>query len=120
MARILVATDDSRAFDVLQAELEGLGHEAVWAVTGHEAVSYAQEAPPDLVLIDSRIEMFDARETCYLMREDPDLPPALPILLLTDEEINAKKLEQFKVSGIIGRTHGSQDLREMLTRYGVS
>jgi len=117
MALILVATPDTRLAEILRAEVEGLGHESLWAVDGHEAVEAVEREPIALALLDSTLSIFDASEVCQMLRGNPDVPAALPLLLLTDEAVSPRQVAAVQASGVFPKTHGAPDLREVISRY---
>ena len=52
MATILIVEDNEASRDVLARRLERRSYSVLLAVDGHQAVSVAQEAKPDLILMD--------------------------------------------------------------------
>jgi CheY-like chemotaxis protein len=67
--RILVVDDDRDNADSLARLVGILGHEAVAAYSGLEALAAAQEALPDLVFIDLAMPGMDGWETAKRLRE---------------------------------------------------
>ena len=117
MAIILLATGDTTAYDIFSAEISGEGHELVWAIDGQEAYDLALENMPDLALLDLSLPIFNAFETCELLRNDPDFPPHLPVFILTDEDLSAKQLEGARATGAFPKTHLAQELRDVLVDH---
>ena len=110
MAKILLATDDAELYTILSAEIEGEGHVCLWTVEGQEAYEIALNEQPDAVLLDVALDIFDGFECCTMLREDPDIPKELPILLLSDDSINPKLLERVHASGHFPKTHVAHEL----------
>ncbi|MFH1415327.1 MAG: response regulator [Elusimicrobiota bacterium] len=50
--KILVVDDDEVLNRTIRNILEGAGYETVFAFDGHQTISFAKEAKPDLVLLD--------------------------------------------------------------------
>ncbi len=117
MARILVATSDTKLYDTLDAELSGDGHEVVWGAEGNEAYQLALSAPPDLVFLDQHLSVFDGFEVCGLLRGDPEVPRELPVILLSDEEIDPHRLEKVRATCRFPKTHLVQELRDLIAKY---
>jgi DNA-binding response OmpR family regulator len=117
MATVLIATGDSRVFEVLAAEAGGEGHRVLWAADGKEAYDMALSDAPDLVMLDSSLPVFDAFETCSLLRGDPTVPADLPVFVLSDEDLDRRRLEKVRLTGRFAKSHGASELREFLTRY---
>lgn len=119
MACIIIATEDTACFEVFAGELGGDGHEVHWAISGHEAVELVSGDPPDLLLLDTALSVFDAYETCQMLRGDPDIPVRLPIVLLSDNEESKIRLEHAGFTEVFPRTHGADALRELVGKHAA-
>jgi signal transduction histidine kinase/DNA-binding NarL/FixJ family response regulator len=71
--KILVVDDIEANRAVLTETLSGLGFEISQATNGLEAVTFAEAAPPDLVLMDIRMPVMDGLEAMRRMQGIPDL-----------------------------------------------
>jgi signal transduction histidine kinase/DNA-binding NarL/FixJ family response regulator len=71
--KVLVVDDIDANRSVLTDILGSLGFEVSQAVNGLEAVTFAQAAPPDLILMDIRMPVMDGLEATRQMQEIPDL-----------------------------------------------
>ncbi len=116
MAMILLATGDAATHAVFSAELNGDGHEVLWAADGQEAYELTLAQQPELVLLDLSLPIFDAFETCSMLREDPEVPARLPIVLLTDEDLNPRAFEKSGFSELFPKTHQGSQLTAMTVR----
>lgn len=116
MAKILVATEDLLAQDQMVATIEAEGYETVTATDGMEAQEVALSEQPDLILLEPTLAVFDGFETALALREDPDIPKEVPIVLITDEAVEPHKVERFKITELFPKTHGSVHLRDMVVR----
>lgn len=77
--RILVADDEALIRLGLKTMLGEMGHEAILAANGREALDLARTARPDLAILDIRMPLTDGLEAArVLARKHP-----MPILLLT-------------------------------------
>jgi len=117
MATILLATGDTGLYDVFAAELGGEGHDVIWATDGREAYDLALEQSPDLVFLDVSLPIFNALETCTMLRGDPDVPTTLPVVLLSDEDLDPHKIEKARATRLFPRTHLVQALRDLLAAH---
>lgn len=79
---ILVAEDNTDSRGALRALLEAYGFEVLEAKNGEEAVRLAQEARPDLVLMDIMMPEMDGLEATKRLRSIPEVE-SIPILALT-------------------------------------
>lgn len=114
MAKIVLATSDTRLYDVFSAEIAAFGHEVFWASTGQEAYELVLTQAADAVLLDMQLPVFNAFETCEMLRGDPEVPAKLPVVLLTDEDIDPHKFERSRLSLVFPKTHLAQALNEAL------
>ncbi len=120
MATILIATADAQLYEIFNAEITGEGHTVLWAGNGQETLELTLENAPHLIFLDTALEIFNAFETCHLIREEPDLPKTLPVVLLSDNEINPKKTEQVSATSVFPKTHDAAALHDQLvTLLGV-
>lgn len=117
MARILIADDDSSAFEVMSVALAADGHEVLYAADGQEAYQKTLEAKPDLVFLDVMMPVFDGFETCRMLRDDPDVPAELPIVFLTSVDTVSKKFEEAGGTDYLPKRHMIQDLQDLLVRH---
>ena len=81
MARILIVEDNTDLLTVLR-DLLGTEHEVVTARRGEEAITKAQQARPDLVILDLQLPSMDGIETGRWIKDDL-APDPVPILALT-------------------------------------
>jgi CheY-like chemotaxis protein len=117
MARILIADDDTSAFEVLSVALSAEGHDVLYASNGQEAVEQTLQEKPDLVFMDVMMPVFDGYEACRRLRDDPDVPEDLPIVFLTSTEENSRKMEQVGASGYLTKRHMVADLQDLLVKH---
>jgi signal transduction histidine kinase/FixJ family two-component response regulator len=71
--RVLVVDDIDANRAVLAETLGSLGFEVSQAVNGLEAVTLAHAAPPDLILMDTRMPVMDGLAATRRIQEIPDL-----------------------------------------------
>lgn len=82
MARILIADDDAEIRWLLRTTLEGGDVQIIEVDDGPSAIAAAQEALPDLVVLDWSMPGQSGIEVCRALRAEPTTAP-VPILLLT-------------------------------------
>ncbi len=117
MAKILLATSDTGLYDILAAEITGEGYALLWAVDGQDAYEQCLAEQPDLMLLDVNTTVFNGFEVCEMLRGDPDVPERLPVLLLTDDEVNPRTLEKLAASACFPKNHLAQELTDALVKH---
>ncbi len=81
MKRLLVVEDEPQILRFLRRGLTYRGFEVHTACSGHEALEYAQECLPDLIVLDVLLPDIDGFEVCRRLRRNGEI--GLPILMLT-------------------------------------
>jgi CheY-like chemotaxis protein len=114
MLTVLIATADRALAATLEAELGALGLDTREAVTGLDALEGAPCA--DAVFLDVNLPIFDGLTVAARLRDDPDVPPELPIVLITGQDTNPHEVEAAGVKFQLKRIHAAQDLRELIGR----
>jgi CheY-like chemotaxis protein len=117
MARILIAGEPGELLTVLEAELEGQGHDVTVAASGQEAYELALEEKPDAVILTAQMPVFDGLTTCRMLRDDPDVPSDLPVFLVSGTDVDVKAVERAGVTKLVGARHEDAELRELLARH---
>jgi len=120
MATVLIATMDSREFGVLSAEIEGEGHEALWAQDGQEAIDMTLERRPGVVFLDPQLPVFSGFEVAEILRGDPEVPGDLPLLLLCDGAIEPHLFDRSGFTAQFYKKHAHQEVRELMSRYATA
>ena len=71
---ILIIDDDGDIREVLTIYLEKEGYQVISAMDGHQGVSYALSANPDLILLDMMLPGLDGIEVCQEIRNNSSVP----------------------------------------------
>lgn len=82
MATILVVEDNEASRDALARRLQRRGYDVVMAVDGQQAVSVAQSAKPDLILMDLGLPIIDGWEATRQLKADASTQH-IPIIVLS-------------------------------------
>jgi DNA-binding response OmpR family regulator len=117
MATILLATEDAGLFDVLGAEITGDGHELLWATDGQTAYELTLAESPAMVLLDANLPVFNAFETCNLLRDDPDISQTLPIILLSVDRPDPHVMDSSRLTAHFPKAHLAQELRDLMAAH---
>lgn len=82
MAKILIADDMPLNIEYLEEQLEILGHDAITATDGDDALRKIRTTAPDLVLLDFDMPRKNGAEVLKILRADPDFE-SLPVIMIT-------------------------------------
>ncbi len=82
MPRILIVEDNELNRDMLSRRLSRRGYDIVLAFDGAQGISMAQEASPDLILMDMSLPVVDSWEAARRLKSAPDTS-GIPIIALT-------------------------------------
>ena len=82
MKRILVVEDDAALREMIHDTLEVLGYEVDLAENGEQVLPRLAWSPPDLVLLDIQIPVFDGFSVLKRIRQTPQLA-ALKVVALS-------------------------------------
>ena len=117
MAKIVVASEDEVARMTLCAEIAAERHEVLDVFDGYEAYQTTLDQQPDLVFLDAVLPIFNGLETCDMIRKDPEIAGALPIIFLLSEDTNIRTLEKAGATDYLQKAHDVHDLRDLLAKY---
>lgn len=117
MAQIVIASEDLGVLAVLAAEVAAEGHDVIEVMNGQDALDSVSPNGADLVFLDRSLPIFNGIEVCQMLREDPDLPPSLPIILVTDEDLDSHTRERARITVVLAKTHSMHEVRDLLARY---
>ncbi len=79
---ILVVDDNEQNLELLLAYLEDLDCETISARGGHDAIQFAKEKLPDLILLDVMMPKISGFEVCRRLKADPKTS-IIPIIMVT-------------------------------------
>ncbi|MDP6037024.1 MAG: response regulator, partial [Candidatus Latescibacteria bacterium] len=98
-ARILVVDDQPENLDVMCLALEAAEYDVLIASSGAQALSLAERAHPDIVLLDVRMPDMDGFETCQRLKENADTRD-VPIIFVTASDDTVDVVRGFEVGGV--------------------
>jgi len=114
MATILLADDDYATAAKMQAQAEGAGHTVMLVFDGFDAVEQTSAARPDIVLVSVSLPVFNGLEVCERIRQDPDNPKELPIVLVYEKELDPRTVEQSGATACLPKAHEAHTFSDML------
>src|SRR5437763_16847984 len=94
--QVLVVDDEASIVDAVATALRYEGFDVREASTGRAALSAAQQAPPDLVVLDVRLPDLDGLEVTRRLRADGI---RVPVLFLTARDSLEDKVAGLTVGG---------------------
>jgi two-component system NtrC family response regulator len=116
MARLLIVDDDRVFRETLAETVESLGHQAVQAASGAEALRELARARFDAVFLDHRMPGMDGLQTLAALREQvPRLPP---VIVLTAYASGSNTIEAMRLGAFdhLTKPIGRDAVREVLER----
>jgi DNA-binding response OmpR family regulator len=96
VSKILVVEDSPDIADLLRHSLERAGHAVDTRASGRDAVEYARDRGPDLVILDIMLPGMDGWQVCQALRGNA-ATAGVPIIMLTarsEEADRVRGLEQ--------------------------
>jgi two-component system cell cycle response regulator DivK len=97
--RILVVEDNPKNLKLVRDVLTYSGFEVIEATCGEDGVRLAQEARPDLILMDLQLPGIDGREALRQIREAKE--PHVPVVAVTASAMTEDRARAFE-SGFDG------------------
>ena len=85
---VLVVDDELQIRRFLRISLEGRGYEVIEAATGHDALTRAAQARPDLILLDMGLPDMEGMEVLARLREWTKTP----VLILSVRDSDQDKV----------------------------
>lgn len=117
LKRVLIADDDAETLERFATVARAEGYEVITAGDGQTALDLAQSAPPDLILLDVTLPMFDGLETCELIRNDAAVSESVPILLMSEFEVDSRRVHRVRATACISKQVALAELRELLLKH---
>ena len=84
--KILLVDDDPDIIEIIQYNLEKEGFKVYTANDGKKAIEMAIKKSPDLIILDVMMPEMDGMETCFQMRNIPELEDTLITFLTARNE----------------------------------
>ena len=82
MKKILVVDDEEDVIEVLRLVLGKKGYEVIAATSGMDGLTHAEEALPDLILLDIMMHQMDGWEVLKLLKLD-ERTAGIPVVILS-------------------------------------
>jgi CheY-like chemotaxis protein len=99
MTPILLVDDNPTNLKVLSANLSGLNYQLLTATTGERALVVAENALPELILLDINLPGISGFEVCTQLKNNPKTAH-IPIIFLSALDDTQSKVKGFEVGGV--------------------
>lgn len=109
MPRLLLIDDNPDFRTVFQRKFTALGYAVTTAPDGVRGLQLALDRPPDLVVLDLRMEYRDGLETLRLIRSVQAATPVIILSALVDERAQAEA-HALNVAAVLLKPIGIKDL----------
>lgn len=93
MAKVLVADDEPLCREFISRALLGLGHQIAITTSGEEAIDLVRERPPDLLIVDIRLDGVDGIAVAKAIEA---IQPDLPVIVTTGYVLPTEALSLFQ------------------------
>ena len=90
MGTILIVDDNVANRKLARVLVEDMGHEAIFAEDGRDALASVRERRPDLVLMDIQMPVMDGYEAFKRLRGDPELA-GIPVIAFTSHAMRGDR-----------------------------
>jgi two-component system, cell cycle response regulator DivK len=110
--RVLVVEDNEKNMKLFRDVLQAKGYVPLEATSGEEAVEFASEHVPDLILMDVQLPGIDGIEALARIRAD-ERTASIPVVALTAQAMAGDR-ERFLESGFDGYISKPVDVMEFI------
>lgn len=111
---ILYVDDDQINIAVARSGLEARGYTVHGVRSGREGLDFAQQTPPDMILLDINMPEMDGYAVCETFKADPQLSD-IPIIFVSARHDAKEKLRGFEL-GAVDYVTKPIEFREFLAR----
>lgn len=118
MACVLVVEDNTINLELVVALLEQEDCEVLVAETADEALSLAQTAHPDLILMDVQLPGMTGYEATHRLKADPATAP-IPVVALTAQAMQGEEARAIEAgcAAYLAKPLDARVFRDILRRF---
>ncbi len=84
--RVLVVDDDVKTVELVKLYLNRDGYRVLTAYDGNEALKFARENQPELIVLDLMLPGISGLDICRILRQESDVPIIMLTALATDDD----------------------------------
>lgn len=120
MTCILFVDDDPLTLDMLKRSCQVLGHRAVLASTGTQALEYAALEQPSLIFADMRLQDMDGLNLVRALKQQAGTKHIPIVILSASPEVDAAELaHQAGAADFLAKPIRLQTLQEKIQHYAT-
>ena len=110
---ILLVDDEQSMLKVLERRLVSWGFDVLLADNGKDALRFAAERTPDLILLDVMMPELDGLEVCRRLKA-ARATSGIPIILVTVKatQLTAEEIKASRAFRVIDKPYQSEELEE--------
>ena len=112
---ILVVDDEPQLTEMLKTRLEANSYKVIRAHDGTECLVKAQEDPPDIILLDIKMQKMDGYMALRRLRQD-ERTKKIPVIMLTAYEHMKDLFAVEGISDFIIKPFNHQDLLKRIAQ----
>jgi twitching motility two-component system response regulator PilH len=118
MSRVLIVEDSPTVSSMLAHMLGQIGHEAVTAIDGQEAVHLAEKLQPQLILLDVILPKLNGYQVCRQLKATPNTAQ-IPVVMITSKSRDSDRLWGIEqgADDYITKPVQANDLRTVIDRF---
>jgi DNA-binding response OmpR family regulator len=84
--KVLVVDDDAKTVELVKLYLNRDGYRVITAYNGNDALQFARENHPDLIVLDLMLPGMSGLDVCRTLRTESDVPIIMLTALTTDDD----------------------------------
>src|SRR2546422_9645053 len=96
LGRVLLVEDEQDVAELIRYNLTKEGYDVVLSGNGNDAIRFAREHRPDVILLDIMVPHLNGWEVCRRLKKDPDLAP-IPVIMVSGRVEEGDKVLGFEV-----------------------
>jgi twitching motility two-component system response regulator PilH len=116
--KILVVDDVQTDREILGKVVASLGHQAIFAADGMQAVAAAREGQPGLILLDVVMPEMDGFKVCRTLKGDP-ATARIPVVLVTSKAGESDRFwgKRQGADDHVGKPYTAAAMEAVIRRY---
>ncbi len=118
MSTILIVDDLASEAQLMAKVVQSMGHHAVIATDGAEALNAVKSAQPSLILMDVVMPGMNGFETCRKIKKDKTSAD-IPVIMVTTKDQETDKFWATKqgANGYVVKPFGPDDLAKVIRQH---